>query len=93
MYELRTGLAVLDWNEHVDRPVTSIQNHPIRAVNRRRQAKVRVLTKKTFSFVSDLWVLYQSYITHRDEAEVHIEGLLDAEADPESDADSTGEVE
>ena len=26
-YEIRINLAILDWNEHVDRPITSIWKH------------------------------------------------------------------
>jgi hypothetical protein len=52
MYELRSNLA--DWNEHVDRPFTSISksrysHHP------RRQRGKKVYHKKTYYFVQDIW--------------------------------------
>ena len=50
MHELRTSLAVLDGNEHVDRPFTTLST-PVRAENPRRRAPSKVLTKKTFNFV------------------------------------------
>ena len=54
MYKLRTGLAVLDWNEHVYRPVTSVTQQ-VRAQNPRRLAPKRILSQKTFNFVRVLW--------------------------------------
>ena len=56
MFELRAALAVLDWNEHVDRPYTSI--HRSISANRPRQHRgSKVYKKKTYSFVNDIWDL------------------------------------
>ena len=41
-YKLRTGLDVLDWNKHVDRPATSVTQH-VRAQNPRRLAPQRIV--------------------------------------------------
>ena len=53
-YKLRTGLDVLDWNEHVDRPVTSVTQH-VRAQNPRRLAPQWILSQKMFDFIEVLW--------------------------------------
>lgn len=53
-YELRMGLAVLDWNEHVDREATSISNR-MSAEHHRQQRGRRVLPAKSFRFVQDIW--------------------------------------
>ena len=62
MYELRIGLALLDWNEHVDRLATSIRN-PVCVNNPRRRAPKRVLTPKTNQFVKTLWDKFTSLWT------------------------------
>lgn len=53
-YKLRTLLAILDWNEHINRPSTSVKTlqdvaHP------RRKVPHRVLVKKTNQFKNELW--------------------------------------
>ena len=48
-YELRMALAVLDWNEHVDRPATS-EHQKDDPRNPRRQQPVKVLSKKKYCF-------------------------------------------
>lgn len=53
-YEMRMGLAILDWNEHVDRDVTS-HYHRQAAENHRQRRGRRTLTVKTFGFVQDIW--------------------------------------
>jgi hypothetical protein len=53
-YDLRMALAVLDWNEHVDRPATSFCVRQD-AAHQRRQRGARVLKPKTFEFVDDIW--------------------------------------
>jgi len=57
MYELRSNLAVLDWNEHVDRPYTSICT-TVRSKNPRRQIGKKVYRRKTYVFVENIWNLY-----------------------------------
>ena len=54
MYKLRLSMAILDWNEHTSRPVSSVQYY-MSTQNPRRQLPKRVLKPKTFVFVSVLW--------------------------------------
>ncbi|CAG2219481.1 unnamed protein product [Mytilus edulis] len=61
-YEIRTGLGVLDWNEHVDRPVSSEKVFR-RAAQTRNRAPERVLKPKTYSFVRNLWDIYCNFLT------------------------------
>jgi hypothetical protein len=56
MYKCRSNLAILDWNEHVGRPASSVRHHMDAARARKAKGK-RILTTKTFSFVKDLWSL------------------------------------
>ncbi len=56
MYKLRRDLSVLDWNEHVDRPYSSI-SLKLRPDHTRRKAGKRVLRSKTYAFVTELWQL------------------------------------
>ena len=44
-YELRINLAILDWNENIDRPTTSLKT-VIDHRNPRRNVPRRILTKK-----------------------------------------------
>ena len=54
MYKLKLCLAILDWNDHVDRPTSSVRDYKS-AQNPRRMAPHRVLKPKTFEFVYILW--------------------------------------
>ena len=54
MYNLRISLAILDWNEHVDREATSTYKSS-RVTNPRRRAPHRVLKPKTNGFTHALW--------------------------------------
>lgn len=54
MYELRSNLAVLDWNEHVDRPFTSI-NRSRNVHHLRQHSGKKVYQRKTYRFVQDIW--------------------------------------
>ena len=78
MYALRTSLAVMDWNEHVDRPFTSTST-PVRVVNPRRRAPKKVLVDKTFNFVRNLWDKYvialQNGIQHNDIVDEDLEDI------------------
>ena len=54
VYVLRTNLAVLDWNEHVNRQFTSTKNvqdvkHP------RRQIEVKILKRKSYNMWNEIW--------------------------------------
>lgn len=46
-YNRRMNLAILDWNEHVDRPATSVQPFEDVTAPRKKQPKAR-LTKKQY---------------------------------------------
>ena len=53
MYLIRMGLTILDWNEHVDRPATSVQYY-VQPGNVNPQG-TRILSSKTNNFVHDVW--------------------------------------
>ena len=53
-YDLRTNLAILDWNEHIGRPATSLKT-VIDYKNPRRNLPKRVLKKKTNCFKSNIF--------------------------------------
>jgi hypothetical protein len=54
-YEMRVGLTVLDWNEHVDREASS-HNNRLSAEHHRRQGGQRVLRPKEYRLVQDIWI-------------------------------------
>lgn len=56
VYDLRIALAVLDWNENVDRKATSEKQvlDPF-GKNPRRQQPVKVLSAKTNNFKAQIW--------------------------------------
>lgn len=45
MYKLRISLAILGWNEHIDRQATSLKD-AVCCTNPRRRSAKRVLTAK-----------------------------------------------
>lgn len=55
-YSMRINLAVLNWNEHVDRPFTSRRTLQQVHHNRRYLGK-KAYKKKTYMFVNDIWQL------------------------------------
>ena len=61
-YEVRTGIGILDWNEHVDRPVSSEKVFQ-RVRQSRNRASERVLKPKTYSFVLTLWDIYCNFLS------------------------------
>ena len=69
MYALRLNLAILDWNEHVDREATSHQKY-VRAKNPRSQAPTRVLSRKQFNFVDILWGQFKFAVEHQGNVQV-----------------------
>ena len=89
MYQLRLHLAVIDWNEHVDREATSL-HHYVRATNPRAQTPSRVLKPKTFCFVDTLWRQFQQVVAHGVPVNVvnDVEGLVDHEEDCEDEENS-----
>lgn len=52
-YRMRTELAILDWNEHIDRPYTSVKN-VVDHRNPRRKVDMKVKKKKTYTFWNTL---------------------------------------
>ena len=56
-YLMRINLAVLSWNEHVDRPFTSRSNAMHVQHNRRALGKKNYM-RKSYHFVSDIWSLF-----------------------------------
>lgn len=54
VYIFRTNLAILDWNEHVNRPFTSTKNIQD-AKNPRRQLEIKVLQRKCYNMWSEIW--------------------------------------
>jgi hypothetical protein len=69
MYALRLNLAILDWNEHVDREATSLQPY-VKAKNPHSQAPSRVLSPKQFNFVNILWGQFKFDVEHQ--GNVHV---------------------
>ncbi|MEW8546818.1 MAG: hypothetical protein AB2693_25165 [Candidatus Thiodiazotropha sp.] len=55
-YLMRRNLAVLSWNEHVDRPYTSRWNR-LQVHHNRRGLGKKAYKKKTYSFVNDIWTM------------------------------------
>ena len=60
-YKRRTQMAILDWNENIDRQCTSVSyvedpRHP-----RRRTGK-RVLKRKTQEYTRDIWNLVKEHL-------------------------------
>ena len=54
VYKFKMNLAILDWNEHIDRPSTSVST--IQEIEHlRRKAPQKVLSKKTNCFRENLW--------------------------------------
>ncbi|KAJ7375291.1 Orexin receptor type 2 [Desmophyllum pertusum] len=53
-YVMRIQLAALDWNENVDREVSSLQFHQY-ARNPDRMAPTRILRPKSFNFRKMIW--------------------------------------
>jgi hypothetical protein len=54
VYQLRTNLAVLDWNEHVNRPTTSEKN-VVDVRNPRRIANIKVRKTKSYNMWNEIW--------------------------------------
>ena len=55
-YIMRINVAVLSWNEHVDRPYTSRWNR-LQAQHNRRALGKKSYKPKSYGFVSDIWSL------------------------------------
>ena len=85
MYNLRIGLAILDWNENVDRPASSVKN-VVCARNPRRRSAVRVLKPKTFDFVDVLWAKFSRYAEHH--CPQNLQDIEDVEYSSDSDSES-----
>lgn len=60
-YKQRTQMAIVDWNENIDRQCTSVtlveeQHHP------RHRTRTRVLKRKTREYTRDIWNLLTEYL-------------------------------
>jgi hypothetical protein len=96
MYALRLNLAILDWNENVDRPASSLKHYQ-RAKNPRSIAPTRVLRRKTFNFVMRIWDAFVAILRddqrlpEADDAEV-VEEIVDSDSDlDDNDNDNDNE--
>ena len=58
-YELRSNLAVLDWNENVNRPCTSLRQPSSTSLP--MQAGTKTYKKKTYDFVQHIWKTYSDF--------------------------------
>ena len=85
MYKIRLGLAILDWNEHVDRPASSIGYRP-RPGNPQHPQSYRVLTRKTNAFASDLWEEFVRQLEHVADMDA-VEGPMEEVQDQNHDSD------
>ena len=87
-YDMRMGLAVLDWNEHVDREATS-HNDRQSAEHYRRRRGTRVLKKKSFGFVQDIWTsIIEQNMADRpaeEDSSVSVEASENSSSDEEID--------
>jgi hypothetical protein len=86
MYTLRSGLAIIDWNEHVDREATSVYVN-VNAVNPRRRAPKRNPKPKQYTFVSDLGNLFVRIVCDGQGGLLHgVEDFSDDDGDDSDDA-------
>jgi hypothetical protein len=94
VYKLRIQLAVLDWNEHVDRPYTS-RHTSIRPDHPRRHLGKKVYKKKTYKFVQDIWEMLKAVLqitNDADDGEQHAAQVHDIEyADSDDTEDDMGD--
>ncbi len=67
---MRMDLAVVSWNEHVDRPYTS-RSTLQQAHHSRRNLGKKAYKKKTYNFVHDIWQMLVSVLAGNH----HIDGL------------------
>lgn len=82
MYQLRSDLAVLDWNEHVGRGHTSIYRN-VRAQHNRRQAGKKTYVAKTYYFVQDIWEHILDFL--RAENDIRGQAMSDSEEEEDDD--------
>ena len=86
MYNIRAALAILDWNEHVDRPTTSVSLQ-VRADHPRRRSPKRILAPKTFRFVKELWQRFKGGLQADGIIPVANVNNSDSESDSDQDSD------
>jgi hypothetical protein len=84
MYTAKIHLAILDWNENVDRECTSLRQYR-RAKNPRSQAPTRVLKPKTFTFVNRVWRTFQNLILNGNDVPIANEEDIAEEINLEED--------
>lgn len=91
VFDMRMSLALLDWNENVNRPYTSQSKvHDLRRPDRHGEMKVHV--DKTFHFVDMLWEMYIAHNTV-DLRPAHDVDEVDTVEDLFHDGDFVGEYD
>ena len=80
IYELRRDLCVLDWNEPVDRPYTSVYRR-IRPDHMGRRSGTKKYKKKTYNFVKDI-------VAHLETVAGDNREIVPPESDPEDESHS-----
>lgn len=83
-YTMRMNLAVLNWNEHVDRPFTARSVQYSEKNIQRRQLGKKHYKKKSYNFVSEIWQLFLRVIVNNEDIDV-----LDVEEENSDHYDET----
>lgn len=86
MYELRANLSIMDWNEHVDRPFTSIKKSSRPQHPRRHQGK-KAYKRKTYSYVDHIWSVMLEYLSNNDIPEIEESNIESSCSEDESDSE------
>ena len=72
MYNIRIGLAILDWNENVDRPACSVNVYTT-ARNQHQRSPTRNLSPKLNAFTSTVWKCFCQFVRNNGDDEIDIE--------------------
>ena len=97
-YEMRMDLAVLDWNENVDR-ATSSHYKRISVQHARRSKGKRTLKNKTFNFIHEIWKIVIEHANHapgnhqnQEEERAHLTGDEESETGKGEEEDFDDQV-
>ena len=88
-YMIRSNLSVLDWNEHVDRPYTSI-HRSFQSRSMRQRSGTKVYKKKTYNFVEKIWKLYLQVWKEPNERLASVDDISANDNVEESESDNSG---
>jgi hypothetical protein len=88
MYKLRIQLAILDWNEHVDRPFTS-RSQSMRPDHPRNQLGKKAYTRKSYRFVRTIWEMLVAVIQSVDVDVPNEDNVAILQDDMEYDSDNS----